>query len=74
MWEQGKITVNGETYRYCVKHFEEGSIFGIDNGRISKLDIRRNGEIVCAYERGWDIEATDKNAKKALDFLLKKYN
>lgn len=60
--------------RYWVKHYEEGSQFGIDGGRISKLMIKRGGEIVCNYDRGWDVEAVDEDTEFALAILLKDYN
>ena len=47
MWREGTIIINKKGYRYWVKHFDVGSQFGIDGGRISKLMIERGGEIVC---------------------------
>jgi len=41
---------------FCAKIFDEGSVFGIDNGRVSKLDIRQGGKIVVNYDRGWDVK------------------
>ena len=43
MWKEGAILISGKGYRYWVKHYEEGSLFGIDGGRISKLMIKRGG-------------------------------
>ena len=37
---------------YTVKHYEEGSVFGIDGGRISKLAIKIDGKTTCYYDRG----------------------
>ena len=37
MWKQGYITIDGHTFRWEAKVYEQGSVFGIDNGRISKL-------------------------------------
>ena len=33
---------------YTVKHYEEGSVFGIDGGRISKLAIKIDGKTPAA--------------------------
>ena len=55
MWKQGTIEVNGKQYEYCIKQYDEGSEFGINGGRISKLNIRVNGKEVANYDRGWDI-------------------
>lgn len=44
MWHEGTIGIpKGEKYtfaHYWVKAFEEGSEYGINNGRISKLTIK----------------------------------
>ena len=60
--------------KYWVKHYEEGSEWGIDEGRISKLEIRINGKITANYDRGWDIEPEDETTQTALAILLKEYN
>lgn len=74
MWTKGRITIEGTEYTYCIKHFEEGSIYGINEGRISKLNIKAGDRDVVNYDRGWDVKPADKEAQKALDTLLKKYN
>jgi hypothetical protein len=77
MWSEGIITdVNTNIgYKYWVKHFEEGSEFGIDGGKISKLTIRKVGESrdLCNYDRGWDIEPADE-VKAVYAIILDKYN
>ena len=74
MWKEGAILIGAKGYRYWVKHYEEGSQFGIDGGRISKLMIKRVGEIVCNYDRGWDIKPVDEDTEFALAILLKDFN
>jgi hypothetical protein len=74
--------VNDGEYKVSSKLFDDGSTFGIDNGRVSKLSIRRTSEIVdhdwfsgCIvnYDRGWDIHPkTEKETavfKAVLEFL-----
>ncbi len=80
MWSEGTIGVpakNG-TYtavHYWVKHFEEPSEdYGINGGKISKLMLKANGEIIYNYDRGLDIDCKDKNAELALCILLNEYN
>lgn len=68
------IIINKKGYRYWVKHFNEGSQFGIDGGRISKLMIKRGDETVCNYDRGWDIKPVDEDTEFALAILMKDYN
>ena len=71
MWKEGTILIGGKGYRYWVKHYEEGSQFGIDGGRISKLMIKRGGEIVCNYDRGWDIKAVDDMSNGTCEMLVR---
>ena len=74
MWNEGTIKVNQSIFHFWVKHYEETSVFGIDEGRISKLMLKRNGEIVCSYDREWNIEPVDADTKTALAILIKNYN
>ena len=74
MWKEGVILINHRGYHYWVKQYDEGSQYGIDGGRVSKLMIKRGGEIVCNYDRGWDIEPVDTNTRVALQILLYDYN
>lgn len=79
MWHEGVIGIpvkDGSTVRvrYQVKAYEEGSQFGINNGRISKLWLSIDGETVAAYDRGWDVKPTRMEAELALSILLNDYN
>ena len=82
MWSEGVIGIpdakDKEKYTKChywVKHYEEPSEdFGIGGGRISKLMLRRSGEIVYNYDRGLDVKAKDEDTETALAILLKEYN
>ena len=70
MWKEGSIKANGEIFHYWMKQYEEGSRYGINGGRISKLMLKRNGEIVCNYDREWDIEPVDENTELAVQIIL----
>jgi hypothetical protein len=81
MWNEGTIRVmTGEgkyiTAHYWCKHFEEGSEWGIEGGRISKLQIKIEGKIVVNYDRGWDVEpdAGNEATMAAYGILMKEYN
>lgn len=74
MWDKGTLEIDGTKVEYWVKHYEEGSKFGINEGRISKLDCRVDGEIILHYERGWDIEPQTELATKALEILKSRFN
>jgi hypothetical protein len=77
MWSEGIIACpsTGGKYKYWVKHYEEGSQFGIDGGKVSKLTIRRVGESrdLCNYDRGWDIEPAEEIAA-VYAIIMQKYN
>jgi len=74
MWREGKIEVENRTIHYWIKSFDLGSPCGIDEGRISKLMLKRDGQIIANFDRGWDIEPIDANAQAALEIFMKKYN
>ena len=56
------------------ENYDEPSEYGIDEGRISKLMLKRNGEIVYNYDRGLDVEPIDEDTEYALAILLKEYS
>ena len=74
MWDKGTLEIDGTKVDYWVKHYKEGSEFGINEGRISKLDCRVDGEIILHYERGWDIEPQTELANKVLEILKSRFN
>ncbi|HRR78321.1 MAG TPA: hypothetical protein P5191_16195 [Ruminococcus sp.] len=74
MWTQGVINYNGKAYRYSIKHFEEPSVFGYEEGRASKIWIQRDGIEVFNFDRGDDVPCADKDTEAVLQMLLDKYN
>ncbi len=76
LWKEGRVEIMGITFHYWVKQYEEGSRFGIDGGRVSKLTIRneRTGNTVANYDRDWDIKPKTKTEKAALDYIMKECN
>ena len=69
MWAEGSIKVQNIIFHYWVKHYEEPSEdYGIDGGRISKLMLKRDGEITYSYDRGLDR----RTARKGV-FLVIRY-
>jgi len=70
MWKEGSLRVNGDIFHYWMKQYDEGSLWGINGGRISKLMLKRNGEIVYNFDRGEDIAPVDENTALALEILL----
>lgn len=68
----GKVKV-----AHCwIKCFDEGSVYGIDEGRISKLMIKIDGQTVVNYDRGWDIEPDENDLATmiAYSICLNDYN
>ena len=74
MWKEGSLKIHDSIFRYWMKVYEEGSQFGIDGGRISKLMLKCDGKVVCNYDRGWDVEPADSDTQLALELLLHKEN
>jgi hypothetical protein len=76
MWNEGYLKDNGEAISWQVKSYDEGSEFGIDEGRISKLFIfsKTTGAVLASYDRGWDKKPATKTAKAVYVDLLKKFN
>lgn len=69
-WSKGNI----DGYSYQVKHYDNGSEYGINEGKISKLSIRKDGKEVYNYDRGLDFDRLDKDGKAAYTKILEKYN
>ena len=79
MWSEGIIAspTTGNKYKYWVKHYEEGSEFGIGGGKVSKLTIRKVGESrddLYNYDRGLDVDCADDEVRTVYDIILSKYN
>lgn len=74
--ESGKMT----RVWYQAKIYDLPSEYGIEGGRISKLQLRVGrkppvcaGEIVANYDRGWDVKPKTRAAEVALAVLLLSY-
>lgn len=76
MWSEGTIGVKNAEEKYTAvhywcMHFDEPSVeYGIDEGRICKLILKQDGEVVYDYGRGWDIPPQTKEAEQALAILV----
>ena len=79
MWKEGTIGIpkkagGYKAVHYWIKVYEEGGQFGINVGKISKLMLKLDGEIIANYDRGWDIEPADLDTQLALEILLQGEN
>ena len=72
-WQEGSLRVGKTIYHFWAKQYPEGSQYGIRGGRVSKLTIKRKDEIVCNYDRGWDIKPVDEEAETAMEIVLFMY-
>ena len=64
-------------YEFYALVFQKGSKFGINQGRVSKLSVRRKAEgfsgvsrYIINYDRGWDVEPKTEEEKLILDTLV----
>ena len=63
-----------EGYKFSGKIFDIGSIYGILDGRISKLSIQNPfGKTEVHYERGWSELPQTAQAMEALETILKAF-
>ena len=51
-------------YSFKAKVYDIGSVFGIEQGRISKLQVRRGDRVVMNYDRGWDQAPNSRRDRK----------
>lgn len=64
-----------DTYEAAIVSFDKPSVYGINNGKISKLYIKRqdNNKTVCSYDRGFDVQLT-KEVKAFYNEIIKELN
>ena len=74
MWSEGTIKIRNSVFHFWVQLYDEPSHYGIENGRISKLTLKRNGMVVYNYDRGEDTKAIDSDTEMALAILIRDYN
>lgn len=74
MWKEGALKVYDSIFHYWMKVYEDPSQYGINEGKVSKLMLKRDGKIVCNYDRGWDIKPADPDTELAVGLLLHSNN
>ena len=68
-WLDGTVNRYSD-YSFKAKVYDIGSIFGIGEGRISKLQVWRDGREVMPYDRDWDQVPKSRRDLKALKEIL----
>ena len=78
MWYEGQIGTPTSTtiYKYYAKVYETGSEHGINQGRVSKLTVRRTGETEDLYnwDRGLDRPPVNDEVEAILNIILTKFS
>ena len=73
LWKKGQIAITTEgseqVYTWEVKVYNEGFKYGINGGRVSKLEVRRDGVVVCNYDRGWDIKPESYAVEQVVNYI-----
>lgn len=65
LWLRGRIT-SMPGYSFCAKVYDEPSKLGIEGGKISKLQVNKDGQQVMNYDRGWDDKPKTAEHREAL--------
>jgi hypothetical protein len=68
-WRHGEV----DGYQWEGKVYDEPSQYGIDNGRISKLSIKKDGKVVVHYNRGWDLPPGSEEDANVVNEIVKEY-
>ncbi len=74
-WTNATAKVGKKTYTIQMVVFEEGSEYGIEEGKISKLyvaDADRN--MIANYDRGWDVLPKSQAELDIVDTIIAKFN
>lgn len=67
IWMEGNI----REYFYCMKVFSNPSNMGINGGKISKLELWKDGLLVVRYDRGWDKKPSTKELVNLVNELIR---
>lgn len=72
-WVKGKVDFNGDEYDYQAKVFDDPSLYGIEEGRVSKLKIdNEDGFCIARYDRRWEVSPESKDDKKVLKRVMRR--
>jgi hypothetical protein len=74
-WQTGTASIRGATYSVALKRSARPSGFGIDNGRIFKLEITTpRGRRAVDYDRGWFACPKDGPDAEVFEAVLAAFN
>jgi hypothetical protein len=69
LWLKGAVN-RYPGYTFQAKVYDIGSVFGIGQGRISKLQVWRGDRSAMHYDRGWDEKPARRRDRKVLQEIL----
>lgn len=74
-WTQVLATIDGIGFKAEIKHYDEPSQFGINGGKISKMNISRGANrCVAAYDRGWCKKPNGRRNVAFYQALIERFN
>ena len=74
-WTRVFATIDGIGFKAEIKHYDEPSQFGINGGKISKMNISRGANrCVAAYDRGWCKKPNGRRNVAFYQALIERFN
>lgn len=74
-WTKVLATIDGIDFKAEIKHYDEPSQFGINGGKISKMNISRGANrCVAAYDRGWCKKPNGRRNVAFYQALIERFN
>ena len=70
----GVILVDEDKFRFQIARNDIPCKRGIDGGRITKLQLLRNGDCAACFFRGWGTRPVDRRSKRAALRLIADFN
>ena len=73
--ETGELAIQGHKMSWKMQRTQSESAFGIRGSRIFHLLLKKDGQTVGEYDRGWSksIEKEDEESALCLSYLVDKY-
>ena len=73
--ENGEIVINGCKMSWTMKRSKNESFFGIHGSRIFELELKKDGNVVGIYDKGWTKRPSNEDEETGLciSYLTGKY-
>ena len=74
-WTRVFSTIDGLSFMADIKHYDTPSQFGIDGGKISKMQLSSGANpYVAAYDRGWCKKPNGRRNVAFYQALIERFN